>query len=128
MLRRQKYALSQSTTPLACTLSMPNMIGRPGCWTVEMIGGSSLSYLARTPRVPLFSSLLNRSGNRRAFRPPGESGDHFHCTVEPSPGHIWCREVPSETNRKKSSGRSCVRGRKKSININFLVRISRGHS
>ena len=67
---------------------MPNMTGRPGCRTMEMIGGSSVSYLARTPRVPLFSTLFNRSGNRRAFRLPGAGRDHFHCTVEPLPGHI----------------------------------------
>ena len=71
---------------------MPNMTGRPRCRTVEMIGGSSVSYLARTPCVPLLSTLFNRGGNRRAFRLPGEGGDHFHCTVEPSPGHIQCRE------------------------------------
>ena len=36
-------------------VSMPNMIGRPGCQTMEeMNGGSSGSYLARTPCVPLF--------------------------------------------------------------------------
>ena len=60
---------------------------------MEMIGGSSVSYLARTPCVPLFSAtLFNRGGNRRVFRLPGEGGDHFHCTVEPSPGHIRCRD------------------------------------
>ena len=67
------------------------MTGRPGCRTMEVIGGSSVSYLARTPCIPLFSALFNRGGNRRAFRLPGEGGDHFHCTVEPSPGHIRCR-------------------------------------
>ena len=71
--------------------SMPNMTGRPGCRTVEMIGASSVSYLARTPCVPLSSTLFNRGGSRRAFRLPGEGGHHFHCTVEPSPGHIRCR-------------------------------------
>ena len=55
---------------------------------MEMHGGSSASYLAR---VPMFCTLFNRFGNRRAFRLPGEGGDHFHCTVEPSPGHIQCR-------------------------------------
>ena len=24
----------------------------------------------------------------------GRAGDHFHCTVEPSPGHIRCRLFP----------------------------------
>ena len=32
--------------------------GQLGCWTMEMNGGSSASYLARTPRVPLFRTLL----------------------------------------------------------------------
>ena len=58
---------------------------------MEMIGGSSASYLARTLCVPLFCTLFIKGGNRRAFRLPGEGGDHFHCTVEPSPGHIRCR-------------------------------------
>ena len=30
------------------------MTGRPGCRTMEMFGGSAASYLARTPRIPLF--------------------------------------------------------------------------
>ena len=50
-----------------------------------------MSYLARAPCVPLLSTLFNRGGSRRGFRLPGEGGDHFHCTVEPSPGHIRCR-------------------------------------
>ena len=41
--------------------------------------------------------LLNRGGNRRAFILPGEGGDHFHCTVETSPGHIWCRLSPASS-------------------------------
>ena len=52
-----------------------------------MNGGSSASYLA----YPCFVLLLKRGGNRWVFRLPGEGGDHFHCTVEPSPGHIRCR-------------------------------------
>ena len=61
--------------------SMPNMTGRPGHRTMEMNGGSSAPYLARTPCVPLFCTLFNRDGNRRAFGLPGAGGDHFHCTV-----------------------------------------------
>ena len=79
---------------------MPNMTGRPGYRTMEMIGGSSAPYLARTPCVPLFCTLFNRGGNRRAFRLPGAGGDHFHCTVEPSPGHIRCR-IPSHFTLKE---------------------------
>ena len=68
-----------------------NMSGRLGCRTMETNGGSSVPYLACTPCVPLFSTLFNRDGNRRAFRLLGEGGDHVRCTVEPSPGHIRCR-------------------------------------
>ena len=57
-----------------------------------MNGGSSAPYLARTPCIPLFCTLFYRGGNRRAFRLTGEGGDHFHCTVAPSPGHNRCRE------------------------------------
>ena len=35
-------------------ISMTNLIGRLGCQTVEMNGGSSGSYLARHPCVPCF--------------------------------------------------------------------------
>ena len=74
---------------------MHNMTGRPGHWTMEMNGGSSAPYLARTPCVPLFSTLFNRGGNRGAFRLPGAGEDHVHCTVEPSPGHIRYRKTPT---------------------------------
>ena len=69
------------------------MTGRPGCRTMEKIGGSSVSYLAR--KRPLTSPYLyffEKGGHRRAFRLPGQGVDHFHCTVwEPSPVHIRCR-------------------------------------
>ena len=70
--------------------STPNMTGRPGCRTMEMNEGSSVSYLARTPCVPLFCTCFNRGGNRRALTLRGEGGDHFHCAVEPPTGHIRC--------------------------------------
>ena len=58
-------------------LSMPNMTGRPGYRTMEMIGGSSAPYLARTPCVPLFSTSFNRGGKRSAFRLRGAGGGSF---------------------------------------------------
>ena len=58
---------------------------------MEMIGGSSAPYLARTPCVPLFCTSFNRVGNKERLDYQGRAGDHFHCTVEPSPGHIRCR-------------------------------------
>ena len=54
-----------------------DVTGRPGYLTVEMIGGSSASYLARTPCVPLFSALFSKAGNRRAFRLRGAGGGSF---------------------------------------------------
>ena len=53
------------------------MTGRPGYRTMEMIGGSSTSYLARTPCVPLFSTLFSKPGNRRAFRLRGAGAGSF---------------------------------------------------
>ena len=77
--------------PESPRFSMPNITGRPTCWTMGMNGGSSAPYLARTLCVPLFCTLFNTGGNRRAFRLLGAGGD-FHCTVEPSPGHIRCEQ------------------------------------
>ena len=72
------------------------MTGRPGHRTMEMNGGSSVSYLARTPCVPLFYTYFGtKSGNGRAFSLPGEGGDHVHCSVEPGSGHIRCRNLES---------------------------------
>ena len=86
---------SQSCCPLNfCPLNflpLNFLTGRPGYRAMEMNGGSSTSYLTCTPDVPLFGILFNRGGSRRAFRLPGEGGDHVHRTVEPSPGHIRCR-------------------------------------
>ena len=67
-----------------------------------MIGGSSASYLAHTPCVPLFCTLFNKGGNRRAFRLPRAGGGSFHCSVDPSPGHIRCRR--NITYAKELSG------------------------
>ena len=43
------------------------------------------------PLRSLVCTLFNKGGSRGALRLPGAGGDHFHCTVEPSPGHIRCR-------------------------------------
>ena len=62
---------------------------------------------------PLFAALFNRGGNRRAFRLPGEHGDHFHCTVEPSPGHIRCRKKQTKrpnTKKKKTNTKKQRKG------------------
>ena len=101
--------LAEESKPSPAQKSMPNMTGRPGYRTMEMVGGSSVSYLARTPCVPFFSTLFNRGGNRRAFRLPGKGGDHFHCTVEPSPGHIRCRKKSKKSLRESLRGGLCQR-------------------
>ena len=53
------YAVWKTLT-VTLTTAMPNMTGRPGCRTMEMNGGSSASYLARTPCVPFFVLCLIR--------------------------------------------------------------------
>ena len=45
------------------------------------------------PLRSLVCALFNKGGSIRAFRLPGAGEDHFHCTVEPSPGHIRCRKT-----------------------------------
>ena len=56
--------------------------------------GSSASHLACTPCVPLFFVLsLVGVETKGFFDYQGRGGDHVHCTVEPSPGHIRCRHV-----------------------------------
>ena len=63
------------------------MTGRPGDRTMEMNGRSTVSYLACAPCVPVL--LL-------VFIGPEAKGisewAHFRCAVEPSPGHIRCRD------------------------------------
>ena len=58
-----------------------------------MFGGSTASYLARAPRIPLFVLIFIGLENKERFRLPGAGGEHFHCTVDPSPGHIRCRKI-----------------------------------
>ena len=53
---------------------MPNMTGRPGYRTMEMNGGSSAPYLARTPCVPLFCALFNRGGQEELLDYQGRAG------------------------------------------------------
>ena len=59
------------------SISGTDMTGRPGYRTMEMIGGSSAPYLARSPCVPLFCTSFNRVGNKERFRLPGAGGGSF---------------------------------------------------
>ena len=85
------YVISFYITEFLCQI----WLDETGHQTMEMNGGSSAPYLASTSCVPLFCTLFHRGGNRRALRLPGAGGDHFRCTVEPSPGHVRCRELAS---------------------------------
>ena len=74
-----------------------DMTGRPGHRTMEMIGGSSAQYLARTPCVPLFCTSFNRVGNRERFRLPGVGGGSF-----PLYGGTFARSYSVSRNDKNS--------------------------
>ena len=50
------------------------MTGRPGHRTMEMIGGSSASHLARTPCVPLFCASLLRVETEGVLDYQGRAG------------------------------------------------------
>ena len=71
-------------------------------WTTGVLdNGNEWRKFCVVPRLyPLRSlvcTLFNKGGSRGAFRLPGVGGDHFHCTVEPSPGHIRCRQIMTVT-------------------------------
>ena len=73
--------------------SMPNMTGRQGHRTMEMNVGSSAPYLTCTPCVPLFCTSFLGVETEALLDYQGRAGDHFHCAVGPSPGHIRCRNM-----------------------------------
>ena len=74
---RPKFVPNLSKMCPSDCFSMPSMTGRPGCRTMEIIGGSSAPYLARTPCVPLFCTSFNRVGNKERFRLRGAGGGSF---------------------------------------------------
>ena len=81
------------------------MTGRPGHRTMEMIGGSSAPYLARTPCVPLFCTLFNRDGNRRALSIPGVGGVSF-----PLYGGTFARSYSVSTGDSSSGNQGKTKG------------------
>ena len=73
-------------------------------WTTGVLdNGNEWRKFRAVPRLyPLRSvvcTLFNKGGSRRVFRLPGAIGDHLHCTVEPSPGHIRCRKKHININK-----------------------------
>ena len=74
---------------------MPNMAERPGHRTMEMNGGSSVPHLACTPCVPLFVLWVIGVETEGLLDYQGQAGYHFHFAMEPSPGHIRCRDLAS---------------------------------
>ena len=86
-------------------LSGTDMTGRPGYRTMEMIGGSSAPYLARTPCVPLFCTSFNRVGNKERFRLPGAGGGSF-----PLYGGTFARSYSVSNLHGHCSGKICTEG------------------
>ena len=74
-------------------------VSRRNFWDAESLAkrcGETCHYGPHSRMTPLAQRrvgcfVYDRGGSRRAFRLPGAGGDHSHCTVEPSPGHIRCR-------------------------------------
>ena len=68
--------------------SLPNMTGQPGYrqWKLmeEVLRSTSLVPLAFRCFVLCLLGVVTEELL--------DGGDHFHCTVEPLPGHIWCRK------------------------------------
>ena len=59
---------------LCYDIAQYDQAGRPGCRAFEINGGSSASYLACAPCIPLFCTLVNSVVNRRPFGLPGRAG------------------------------------------------------
>ena len=73
---------------------MPDMTGRPGRRTKEMFGGSTASYLARTPRIPLFVLIFIGLEIKKRLDYQGRAGSTSIVRWTP-PGHIRCRMIPA---------------------------------
>ena len=67
-----------------------DVTGRPGDHGMEWMEEAPCHA---HPSRPLACACFNRCGGKGAFGLPKAVGDHFHCTVEASPGHIQCRFV-----------------------------------
>ena len=88
-------------------------------WMEEVPRRTSLVPLA----FPCFLHWLIGVETKNVLDYQGRAGDHFHCTVEPSPGHIRCRalrkkvcvEVLAPYSKEKASldsvGPAVVKGR-----------------
>ena len=61
-------------------------------WMEEVPHRTSLVPLA----FPCFVLCLIGVETEGPLDYQGRAGDHFHCTVEPSPGHTRCRKNPDE--------------------------------
>ena len=78
------------------TFAKTPIIGDRHDWTTGALynGNEWKSYVVPRahPRVPFLMLIFIGLESKRAFRPPGAAWDRFRCTVEPSPGHIRCRD------------------------------------
>ena len=87
---------------------MPNTIGRSRCQIMDMNGGNSASYLARTPCILLFCTLCKRGEHRKALDYQGRAGIISIVRWKLSPGHTRYR---SKCRLKISLSEVHVRGR-----------------
>ena len=89
--RHQKKALqtlSEDSPP--CSVCLVDR-GNGQCkWMEEVPCHTSLAPLA----FPCFLLCLTGLETEGLINLPGEGGDHFHCTVEPLPGHIRSQSPP----------------------------------
>ena len=101
------FAFGSLKTPgIVRCAKLLSIVAGPGYQTMGMNGGSSPSYLACTPCVPLFCTLFKKGVETEGLL----DGDHVHCTVEPPPSHIRFRDYQGRKNNINWE-------RKKPINI-----------
>ena len=61
-------------------------------WTTVLDNGNGWRKFRAVPRLYPLRSLVLVLRFIGLLDNQGRAGDHFHCTVEPSPGHIRCRK------------------------------------
>ena len=81
--------LLQRSTKTPCPIWLDNRGTGQWKWLEEVPRRTSLAPLA----FPCFVLRLIGLETKNVLDYQGRAGDHFHCTVEPSPGHIRCRKT-----------------------------------
>ena len=89
--------------PIPCLLWLDNL--RAGqLKSMEEVPSRTLLTRLAPSNSP--AGLFERSWDRRAYRFPGQGGDHVHCLFESSPGQIWRQAMFAADDGSKRCARN----------------------